>query len=149
MNDVNIKSPLPNHIHIDASSPQSLKNSIPKQSSYNLLDPIIKEIESDANITHTVNEAIAYFDAGLRDIGQSKRADELQATLVATQLESQKLQNDLIQYQTERGNIIREFIKEQENNVAEIQNIVDMLRDEKGELIGKNPITIAKFASNE
>lgn len=96
----------------------------------NILSPIIQQYEADKNIFLTNEEFYSYFRQNLIDAELYSIAHSLDSQIASARLEAQKTTQDIKNHITQRSNLLKNFVNEQNQNIAEMQNFVDLLRDE-------------------
>lgn len=148
-NDVNIKLPIPDHIHIDASSQESLQKSLKNLQSKLPMAPLFVQMNADRDIFLENAEFAQYFMGQLRSAGFDDRADKIERELVASRKSSEILQKDILDHQKNRMNLLRTFLQEQEKSVAKNQNIIDLLKNSDEKILAASFENTKLWANNE
>lgn len=101
----------------------------------NILNPIIAKLESEKDIFLDGTEFAKYFKEELQTAGLNELASSLHYKMEASRQESAKLQKEIESYNTERFQILENFVHEQERKNGKSQNVIDMLRNNNSELL--------------
>ena len=114
----------------------------------NLLEPIIRKLEAEKDI-FLDNESFAkYLKSELLASGFIAQAADLDKKMYAAQTEAKKLQAEIEAYNREKFDLLYEFVHEHERKNGELQNIVDLLRNDDPSLLANAPY-VGQFASDE
>jgi len=72
----------------------------------------------------------------------------MEKELLAARADAVRTRDELIQYNTQRFSLLRQFIQEQEASNAELQNMIDLLRKDDPALLSLTHVDIAALASD-
>lgn len=113
----------------------------------NLLEPIIAQMEADKDVFLDTDEFYAHFKSELLRSGFVAQAANLDKKMQAAKIESQQVQDEILDYNTRKFSLLRDYIAEQERKTGEMQNIVDLLRSNNDVLLSSSPYVVANLAS--
>lgn len=112
----------------------------------NILEPIIAKFESEKDIFLDNADFKAYFQKELLAAGFARDAHQLDEKMRKAQIEAEKIQKNIEDYNAEKFQLLRNFIHEQKEQNAKMQNIIDTLRSNDESLLAAN---IGQFTANE
>ncbi len=87
-------------------------------------------MENEKNVFLEIDNFISHITRELDASEFSGQILSLQSELKAAKIESEKTQNELIAYNDKKFDLLKEFVSSESDNVAHLQNIVDLLNTE-------------------
>jgi len=91
---------------------------------------LIETIDSMKNDFLDIDEFISYLKEELNTQNFSNTRINLERDLAVAKIESEKIQNELIAYNDKRFNLLRDYLKAENDSSAQLQGIVNLLSKE-------------------
>lgn len=116
---ININPKLPYNIQKDGNK------------SLSTLAAILDKIDNDKQVLLGIDDFVSYLSEQFDVSDLSYNRISLERELAKARIESEKIQNELIVYNDKRFGLFRDYLKAENDNNAQLQNLINLLLDEQ------------------